>query len=205
VLDFKKYGAEYCFFKPISDMKPLVNALRNIMQRRQHWRSAALHAAHSVLQLPFNPLRTAIAPSGHEMELNPYDSSVRNSLFNSPEDDFANQLILSGYVSAELVEEARSIKMQQCPKIGQLAMQMNLLSIRQVFDILRQQVNSNQRFGELAIRMGFIDDDQLTELLEIQKQATPALSDVLVAIGAMSFEDMNDKLQQFHDEQSILN
>jgi DNA-binding response OmpR family regulator len=51
VLDSLRDGAEYCFFKPLVDTKPLVQAIEATFARIDHWRQTVAELRSSMLDL----------------------------------------------------------------------------------------------------------------------------------------------------------
>lgn len=72
---------------------------------------------------------------------------------------------------------------QQTPQIGRISLLKGYLSMKQVFEILKTQVDTGLRFGEQAILLGFLDDHQLVELLEEQKCSRPGIGEIVYKLG----------------------
>ncbi len=58
-----------------------------------------------------------------------------------------------------------------------------LLNMKQIFEILRLQVDSDLRFGEQAIMLNYLNRDQLNDLLEEQRNRKPGVGAILYELG----------------------
>jgi hypothetical protein len=102
---------------------------------------------------------------------------------------FAVFLVDNGVITCEDFFEALKLQMHSRPQLGALAIELHVLTCRQVFSILRVQCDEpNQLFGEIAVRLGYLTQQQLTELLEEQTARLAPLGDILVEHGFLSPE-----------------
>jgi hypothetical protein len=61
-----------------------------------------------------------------------------------------------------------------------------------------QRFNGKRLFGEIAIELGFLSKDDVGTLLDMQKEKHIQIGEVLVLFGAVSREDMEEALKEFH-------
>ena len=88
---------------------------------------------------------------------------------------------------------------RETPPIGRLALEARILSMKQVFQILNAQADSDLRFGEIAMGLGFMKGDQLLDLLETQKKRRPGLNKIIAELGFVEKESLNTLRQEFFD------
>ena len=92
-----------------------------------------------------------------------------------------------GIISAEQLVDALEVQLNTLVPIGQLALEEGILSVRDIFTILRAQSDSpHERFGELAIELGLMTRDELMRLLMIQADRKRSLSEILVWQGMLT-------------------
>lgn len=102
-----------------------------------------------------------------------------------------SRLYQDGRISAEQFADAICHLSNRRKKLGQLAMEKEFLSVKQVMDILAEQArNPAAKFGELAISLGFLSEGDLAQLLGYQTQGSPSLSSILLELGYISEEDL---------------
>ena len=88
---------------------------------------------------------------------------------------------------------------RETPPIGRLALESKILSMKQVFQILNAQADSDMRFGEIAIGLGFMNGEQLMDLLETQKKRRPGLNQLISELGLVEKETLNSLRKEFFD------
>jgi hypothetical protein len=54
-------------------------------------------------------------------------------------------------------------------------------------------------FGNIAVKLGFLNKDEVRNRLEIHHKESFLIGQKLVSYGAISKEDMEEELKQFHD------
>ncbi len=91
-----------------------------------------------------------------------------------------------GVITAEQLPAALEEQLDTLVPIGQLALEENVLSARDIFTVLQAQSNSpGERFGDLAVEMGLMTRDELMRLLMIQADRKRPLLEILVAQRAI--------------------
>ena len=71
---------------------------------------------------------------------------------------FGEFLISSCEVTEEQVLEALNIQRSRTEYLGAIAIKEQLLTVKQVMIILREQAGTTKRFGELAVELGLLDE-----------------------------------------------
>jgi hypothetical protein len=98
---------------------------------------------------------------------------------------FATYLYRRGLVTAEQVIEASIRQSDRQIPLGQLALELKKLSIKQVGKVLRVQAEESRRFGQLAVQMGFLTEYDVAYLLMVQNDRLPSLGQILVEMRAI--------------------
>lgn len=92
-----------------------------------------------------------------------------------------------GIITAEQLVAALEEQLGALVPIGQLALEENVLSPRDIFDVLQAQSDSpNERFGDLAVEMGLMSRSDLMRLLMIQADRKRPITDILIEQGALT-------------------
>ncbi len=101
-------------------------------------------------------------------------------------------------ISAEQFVEAVRQQLQHRVPLGQLAIENGMLSVREVFEVLRAQSQAeNEPFGETAIDRGMLTKAEVAELLLLQADRRPELPEILVELGYLTDEQYNDEMAAF--------
>lgn len=98
---------------------------------------------------------------------------------------FAMYLYRQGRVSATDILEAIERQTAERVPIGRLAMDLKMMTMKQVADVLRLQVDDDQPFGRLAVKQGFLSEQDVAVLLMEQSNRLKPLAKILVEIGAI--------------------
>ena len=96
---------------------------------------------------------------------------------------FLVYLYETGIVSSD---EAMAMMVKQSKAsrpLGELAVELKLLKLRDVMNILRAQASDKRSFGRLAVSMGLLTDEQIEELLGIQRSRVPSIEQLLTESG----------------------
>jgi hypothetical protein len=92
-----------------------------------------------------------------------------------------------GVITAEQLVAALEEQLGSLVPIGQLALEENVLSPRDIFAVLQAQSDSpNVRFGDLAVEMGLMTRADLMRLLMIQADRKRPITEILVGQGAVT-------------------
>ena len=103
---------------------------------------------------------------------------------------FAQFLVQQEIIGTETALQALDLQRAATPPVGRLALEQQLLTMKQVFAVLSAQADSGRRFGEQAVVMGYLDDAQLAALLAHQRDVRPGLSAILHDMGALKKRDL---------------
>jgi HD-like signal output (HDOD) protein len=85
-----------------------------------------------------------------------------------------------GVLDADQLSRVRSLHAKLDRRIGQLALLMGYVSLKQVFAILGVQAENPLRFGEAAVRTGALTPSQVQEILSLQKSPSDLFLQTLV-------------------------
>ncbi len=110
----------------------------------------------------------------------------------------AEFLVTRGFVSAAVMAEAQAARALSRVPLGQVAMRANLLTFKQVFDVLAHQTKTRQMFGQAAVALRLLTTREVDSLLRQQYATMTPLEDVLVEMEAMLADDMTAALGDFH-------
>jgi hypothetical protein len=92
-----------------------------------------------------------------------------------------------GVITAEQLVAALEEQLGSLVPIGQLALEENVLSPRDIFAVLQAQSDEpNARFGDLAVEMGLMSRNELMRLLMIQADRKRPITDILIEQGALT-------------------
>ena len=86
--------------------------------------------------------------------------------------------------------------------IGQLAVESELMTMSQVFDVLAQQNVSNRPFGELAIELGYLNRLDLGRLLLTQIEGSTCLEKLIIDNGLMTQIELDNAVHERKLQQS---
>ena len=117
---------------------------------------------------------------------------------------FVAYLVTKEVVSESMATQALGMQKQRTPQLGRLALDADLLSMKQVFDVLRVQADTEIRFGLQAIKLGYITNAELKYLLQSQINSRPSIGPILVAIGALNEDSLKDLRESFLDAGSTV-
>lgn len=94
-------------------------------------------------------------------------------------------LVRRGVIEPLAAVEALETVCQQRPRIGQLALREQLLSVGEVCDVLERQVQSRLPFGAIAVDLGYLTEGELGGLLQLQQKTGPRGAEVLRSRGLL--------------------
>jgi hypothetical protein len=111
---------------------------------------------------------------------------------------FGIYLVENGVISCEEFYEALKLQLRTRPQLGSLAIEKRLLSVRQVFAILRSQCDSTEDlFGRLAVKLGYLAPEALRQLTEEQSRRVRPFSEILVESGILSSDEVERHLSDY--------
>jgi len=111
---------------------------------------------------------------------------------------FGLYLVEHGVITTDQFVEALKIQLASRPLIGALAIETGILSVKQVFSILRTQADMpHEMFGKLAIQAGFMTKDELMGLLFQQSVQEKPMPQVLTELKLVEAGDIEEQLAEF--------
>lgn len=96
---------------------------------------------------------------------------------------FLEHLIDADLIDADAAVRVLDEQRRQTPPIGRLALGEGILTMKQIFEVLRIQTDSGLRFGEQAIELGYMDEEQLVALLKFQRESRPSVGGLIYDLG----------------------
>lgn len=109
---------------------------------------------------------------------------------------FGSFLVRRGLLTADQVLEAVDRQNSLRPFLGRLAIEEGRLSVRQLFDTLKQ-MQPCDRFDETVVRLGHLTQADLGHLYTLQSKRVPSLDKILVSMGAVNRETVKAELGNF--------
>jgi hypothetical protein len=107
-----------------------------------------------------------------------------------------------GVISADQFVAALEEQLGSLVPIGQLALEENVLSPRNIFTVLQAQSDSpNVRFGDLAVEMGMMTRGHLMRLLMLQADRKRSIAEILVSQGALTQQKAASEMTAYRREQ----
>ncbi len=114
---------------------------------------------------------------------------------------FGMYLYKRGVVDAHDLVHAYELQDERRVPLGVLAIEHDLLAVRDVLSVLRVQSDlPNDRFGEIAVDLGLMTNRDVAELLMIQSDRRPSMGECLVELGILTPEKAAKELAAFRRE-----
>ena len=112
--------------------------------------------------------------------------------------NFGLSLVKKGHITAEQYVSAAEKQFALRPMVGTVAIEIGKLSMKEVFEILRDQADApSKMFGEIAVESGLLTEEDLAVILYHQSISVPPISEILVELGIMSPYEVDSLLQEF--------
>ena len=114
---------------------------------------------------------------------------------------FTNFLLETKLVNSNDMEKALSIQSTTRPTLGQLALEKNWVSLKDIFKILKFQKNpeyKNKRFGEIAQNFQMLDRTQVDELIMAQNYPATFIGEILVSEKSINKSELIRALKEFN-------
>ena len=87
------------------------------------------------------------------------------------------------------------------PQLGTLAIESGKLTVKQVFQVLREQnARPEELFGELAVEAGFLSEEELAGQIYLQSLRVQTLVDILVEQGHLPADVADEHLASYRKE-----
>ncbi len=117
--------------------------------------------------------------------------------FSNVTENFLEHLVANEVIDAEAALKVLDEQRAQTPPIGRISLLKGFLTMKQVFEILKSQVDSGLRFGEQAIVLDYLTENELTELLEEQIASKPSIGGILYDMGYAKKGVLNKNRREF--------
>jgi len=110
---------------------------------------------------------------------------------------FGLYLVKHSAITSEQFVEALERQLESRTQLGALAIEKEMLTVKQVFHILRFQANMPEElFGEVAVHEGMLTEEKLSNLIYLQSVRVRPMAEIAVELGFITPYD----LQQHHSE-----
>ncbi len=97
-------------------------------------------------------------------------------------------LVENEFVTADHLLVALERQKKSRTPLGQLAIEVGMVSAKEVLVILTEQRNSDNqsKFGDIAVNKGILEREDIEKLFKIQEEKAELLGNILINIGAIS-------------------
>ncbi|MCP4042580.1 MAG: hypothetical protein GY731_11610, partial [Gammaproteobacteria bacterium] len=109
---------------------------------------------------------------------------------------FGEYLIEQGLLAEANVLKALEAQRKETPNFERMALKLSLLSVKEVFQLLTRQADSDLSIAELALRDGYLDAEQVMDVLNEVDRVRPSFGDVLVSLGMLTSAAMETELNR---------
>ncbi len=112
---------------------------------------------------------------------------------------FAKYLRFKKYFDDATFTGLRNIQELSNKKLGELAVEKNLLNKNQVDSIYDECIRSNKFFGQIAIEKNLISQEKVEELIALQKNNYISISEILLNFGYIRPEKIEEEMTIFKE------
>jgi len=108
-------------------------------------------------------------------------------------------LVEKEFVSADHLLIALERQEKSRTPLGQLAIEVGMVSAKEVLTILTEQRNSDNKskFGDIAVNKGILQREDIERLFKIQEEKAELLGNILINIGAISPPKLLKALREY--------
>ena len=108
-------------------------------------------------------------------------------------------LVEKEFVSADHLLIALERQEKSRTPLGQLAIEVGMVSAKEVLVILTEQRNSDNqsKFGDIAVNKGILKREDIERLFKIQEEKAELLGNILINIGAISPPKLLKALREY--------
>jgi hypothetical protein len=108
-------------------------------------------------------------------------------------------LVEKEFVSADHLLIALERQEKSRTPLGQLAIEVGMVSAKDVLVILTEQRNSENKakFGDIAVNKGILLREDIEKLFKIQEEKAELLGNILINIGAISPPKLLKALREY--------
>ena len=109
---------------------------------------------------------------------------------------FSRWAVQKGYVEMAAASKALLTCPTHSTRLGELAMQFQLIDELQIDQVMTRQQKTGERFGDIAVQLGFLSREELVELLAIQQESPKQFVTSLVQLGFLDPRKAVDLLKE---------
>ncbi|MBR1932029.1 MAG: hypothetical protein IJ833_11300 [Lachnospiraceae bacterium] len=111
-----------------------------------------------------------------------------------------NYLVEKGVLTAEQLNSATEEQHKTRVKLGLIAVAEGLMTTEEADIVNMLQTAMDKRFGDIAVEKGYLTEGQVEALLKKQGNAYLAFAQALENMGLMTFEELEQHLADFQQE-----
>ncbi len=116
---------------------------------------------------------------------------------------FGNYLLNKGRISREDMQRILEHMHGENLKLGVLAINLNLMTAKEVDNVHNKQAFQNKYFGEVAIKEGYLTEEQLQTLLDAQKSERLILGQAIIDEGILTYEEIEEEIELYKKEYGL--
>ncbi|MBF0464746.1 MAG: cyclic nucleotide-binding domain-containing protein [Nitrospirae bacterium] len=106
-------------------------------------------------------------------------------------------LIDRGLVMEEDVIDALEIQRRESPAFEKVSLDLEFLTMKQIFQLLTYQADSDLTFAEVALRKKYLTQEQVIRVNNIIIDTRPFLGKILVSANKITKEKLNEVISSF--------
>ncbi|MBF0318234.1 MAG: cyclic nucleotide-binding domain-containing protein [Nitrospirae bacterium] len=111
---------------------------------------------------------------------------------------FGNYLLKKNLIREEDILYALKYQSEKTPSFIEVAVKMDYLDMKMVYEILTLQANTDLAFEETALEKGYLTSAKIDEILAEKEKSRLHIGDILVKMGIISEDVMESELKAFH-------
>ncbi|QWR76516.1 cyclic nucleotide-binding domain-containing protein [Candidatus Magnetomonas plexicatena] len=109
-------------------------------------------------------------------------------------------LIDKGLIMEEDVVDALEIQRRESPAFEKVSLELGLLNMKQIFQLLTFQADSDLTFAEVALRKKYLTQEQVVRVNNLIIDTRPFLGKILVSAGNITHEKLYEVIGSFESE-----
>jgi len=110
---------------------------------------------------------------------------------------FGNYLVEQNKITDLQFKEVLLKQVESNIKLGDLAVNEKLMTLKQAEELNKIQKQKDMRFGDLAIEKGYLLEEEVSYLLNKQNSSYLKFTQALVDLGIMSLDEIESNLNEF--------
>ncbi len=114
---------------------------------------------------------------------------------------FGLYLVKQGAITCEQFVDALERQLESRTQLGALAIEKEILSVKQVFHILRFQADMPEElFGEIAVQEKLLTEEELSNLIYLQSVRVRPMAEIVVESGFVTPYDLQKHYLEYRRE-----